>query len=450
MKLAEFIQNIENGSKKEESESAVFKIILNVLNIINSSLVIDDVLELVLKNAIDLTGTDRGFIVLKEDTGNLNIKISLDSRGQVIDPDSFDYSHSVVSEVFTTGQLRFIEEALNVDAASKSKSIINLELQTILCAPLMNKEDKLGVICVDSKKLSRINKRETIELFEILAKQAAIAIHNAQLHHNQVEANSKLMKAYRDLEIAKREVEKVDKLKSNFLSQMSHEVRTPINIIFGAANLLKMDLSPEPGGEQHELFDMIENGGRRIMRTIDEILQMSNIQAGDCILHPEEINLENDVLKGILKSYENEVSNKGLEMIYNKSTKLNLVLGDRFMMNQIFLELVDNAVKYTRTGSILITQYENGEGKLTVSVKDTGIGISNEYLSRLFQPFSQEDSGWTRSYEGNGLALAIVKRYTELHQISIAVKSKKDVGSEFILTFNQAESCSKNSEVQSS
>lgn len=441
MKLAEFIQNIDSDRKENRTESGVSKILLNILNIINSSLVIDDVLELVLKNAIELTNTDRGFIALSESGDNLNIKISLDTRGNVIDPASFQYSQSVVNEVFTTGESRFIEEALSGDSESKSRSIISLELQTILCAPLINKEQRLGVICVDSKQLNKIDKREKIELFEILARQAAVAIQNAQLHHQQLEANAKLMRAYRDLEIAKREVEKVDKLKSNFLSQMSHEIRTPINIIFGAANLLKMDLNPEGGSEQHELFEMVEAGGRRIMRTIEEILQMANIQAGDFTLRPEEINLEYEILKGILKSYEKEVEGKGLEIIYNKSTLLNKVRCDRFMLNQIFLELIDNAVKYTNEGRIVISQYENRDGKLAVSVKDTGIGMSEEYIAQLFKPFVQEDMGWTRSYEGNGLALAIVKKYADLNNMTLNVTSKKDSGTEFVVTFAQAENC---------
>ena len=105
------------------------------------------------------------------------------------------------------------------------------------------------------------------------------------------------------------------------------------------------------------------------------------------------------------------------------------------MIYQIFQEIIDNAVKFTDTGSVTIKQYQNDEYKLTVSIKDTGIGISPEYMEHLFEPFTQEQGGYTRKYEGNGLALALVKKYAELNNLTIKIKSGKNIGSEFIITF---------------
>ena len=182
------------------------EIILNIVNSINSSLILEDVLELVLKYAIELTGSDRGFVVLKNSEGKLEYNLGIDSQNNFLKEDSFNVSTTVVEDVFNTGQSKFIEGALSDTNHDPSKSILRLELQTILCSPLITEEKKIGVIYVDSKYLHKIKIKELTDTFEILAGQAATAIRNAQLYNGQVkaynalqEANSLLIKAERKL-----------------------------------------------------------------------------------------------------------------------------------------------------------------------------------------------------------------------------------------------------------
>ncbi|OGU84272.1 MAG: hypothetical protein A2499_00355 [Stygiobacter sp. RIFOXYC12_FULL_38_8] len=435
LKLSEFVQNIEETIKPRESNNSKLELVLDILKKINSSLVLSEVLELVLNNAINITKSERGFIVLKSENGNLEYMLCLDAEGKTLPQELFKLSTTVVNDVYETGQSKFIESALN-GSSDPSESIINLKLQTIMCAPLMTKNEKFGVIYVDSQILNKIDNKEVVEMFEILASQAGIVINNAMMHQRQVTANFKLKKAYQELEITRQEAEKLEKLKNHFLSQMSHEIRTPFNIILGSTQLLKSNNFPLESAEIDEIFRMLEQGSNRIIRTLDEIMEMSKIISGNYEIHQEKINLEGEVLKPIISNYEVIARGKGLYFIYEKSVEINEVLCDKFMIYQIIQELIDNAVKFTQKGTIRVKQFLNREGKYCISVRDTGVGISKEYLQYLFEPFTQEDTGHTRKFEGNGLALALVKKYAEMNNLSIDLKSEKGVGTEVFVVFN--------------
>ena len=134
--------------------------------------------------------------------------------------------------------------------------------------------------------------------------------------------------------------------------------------------------------------------------------------------------------------FKNLVLKKGVELKFVCKHENPVMKGDRYSINQIFINLMDNAIKYTEHGSIKISIDKNNEGKITVIIEDTGIGISNEYLPFLFEPFSQEEHGYTRRFEGNGLGLALVKKYCEMNNASIYVESRKGKGTKFSVSFN--------------
>ena len=199
MKFSELKNKIDEAQKNSITDEAVrvknLEVILDIVKSINRTLIIEDVLELVLKNAIKLTNSERGFIVLSSSAGNLEYKIGLDAEGNSLSENLFNVSTTVVKDVFETGQSKFIESAQSDTNYDSSKSILRLELQTILCAPLITDEKKIGVIYVDSKQLHKIKIREITDTFEILAGQAATAIRNAQLYNGQVNAYNALQEA---------------------------------------------------------------------------------------------------------------------------------------------------------------------------------------------------------------------------------------------------------------
>ncbi|MFZ1291423.1 MAG: HAMP domain-containing sensor histidine kinase [Melioribacteraceae bacterium] len=228
--------------------------------------------------------------------------------------------------------------------------------------------------------------------------------------------------------------EKSEKIKSNFLAQMSHEIRTPINTILSFSNLIKEELIDKVSEELKYGFSGINRASRRLIRTIDLILNMSDMQTGTHEYLPSKFDIS-FIIKKILDDYKEQINEKKLKIIFNNSVENTELIADLYSIEQIFANLIDNAVKYTIEGSIKIDITKNENNLLQIIIADSGVGISNDYLQKIFSEFSQEDMGYTRKFEGNGLGLALVKKYCELNNAIISVNSEKGKGSTFTVTF---------------
>jgi len=234
---------------------------------------------------------------------------------------------------------------------------------------------------------------------------------------------------------AKEESERANSLKSEFLAQMSHEIRTPINSILSSVSMLKDNMYDLTLDEKEEIFAIIHRGSNRVIRTIDSILNMSEIHTGSYEVQLEELFIMEDILYPIFSEFRHIALNKNISLEVNNifGTDYKLFV-DRYSATQIFANLIDNAIKYTHKGSVIIN-ITHIHGFVYVDIIDTGIGISEEYQGDLFNPFSQEESGYSRRWEGNGLGLALVKRYCEFNNAKIYVESEKEKGSKFTVVF---------------
>lgn len=242
-------------------------------------------------------------------------------------------------------------------------------------------------------------------------------------------------KAQTELIAAKERAEESDRLKTAFLAQMSHEIRTPLNVILTSTSIIEEEMSSKLGSDDDELMSSINSAGKRLLRTIDLILNMSSIQSGSYKAEYEPIELNKEIFR-LVNEFKRLTGEKKIDLLFSSQVKEASVLADRYTVNQIFQNLVDNAIKYTHQGKVEINIHRNGEKKICVAVKDSGIGISTEYQKNLFQTFSQEDQGHIRKFEGNGLGLALVKKYVELNNAEISFTSEKGVGSVFTVTFD--------------
>ncbi|MGE5500278.1 MAG: sensor histidine kinase [Syntrophothermus sp.] len=234
---------------------------------------------------------------------------------------------------------------------------------------------------------------------------------------------------------AKRQAEAANKLKTEFLAQMSHEVRSPINTMLNFVSLIKEEI-PKPHSEDVNFsFQAIENSSKRIIRTIDMILNMSQIQSGYIECNFQDLDLVRDVLQSVIREYSALAKSRDLELIFENKSLDSMVHADAYTVTQLFVNIIDNAIKYTNQGKIIVSVYRSSTGRLSVDVQDTGIGMSEEYIKKMFTPFLQEDRGYTRQFDGNGLGLALVDNYCRLNNLQIDVKSKKGEGSTFSITF---------------
>lgn len=233
---------------------------------------------------------------------------------------------------------------------------------------------------------------------------------------------------------AKEEAEKSEKLKSEFLSQISHEIRTPVNIIFSYTTLLESELKDKIDAELKEGLDYVKDACLRLIRTIDMLIYLSELQTGNYIPKKVGFDLYGEVLSKLFFDYKKRAERKNIEISINNKASNNLVFCDKHATSIICENIIDNAIKFTPKGTVKINLI-NEKNNLKLEVLDTGVGIADDQLKRLFSPFMQEEQGYTRSFDGNGIGLALVKKYCDVNNIAIKAESKKQSGSKFCLSF---------------
>jgi PAS domain S-box-containing protein len=221
-------------------------------------------------------------------------------------------------------------------------------------------------------------------------------------------------------------------LKSAFLANMSHEIRTPLNVILGCVDLI-LDFRDDIDETTRSLHGSIKRATKRLIATIQGILDLSKIEVGSFQANAVEI----DLAKLVHDEFEDLrplAAAKKLAMSLQIDAA-GSVFFDVYCLAQALRNLLDNAIKFTSTGGISTTVARDGDGLLFVEVSDSGVGIAEQYMARLFEPFSQEQAGRTRAFEGNGLGLALVKAYLDRGGASISVESKKGSGTTFRIHF---------------
>jgi len=257
-----------------------------------------------------------------------------------------------------------------------------------------------------------------VNLLQTFATQSVLAIQNARL--------------YREIQEKGRQIELASKYKSQFLANMSHELRTPLNAVLGYTRMLLMNVYGQLPQTVRDVLDRVDKSGRHLLGLINDVLDLSKIEAGQLTLSLNSYSLK-EVVQNVVTAMQPLAIEKKLALKVSLPSDLPAAQGDERRITQVLLNLVGNAIKFTDVGEIGV-QVKASDGALVVSVSDTGPGIPEGDRQKVFEEFRQGESSATAKKGGTGLGLAIAKRIIELHGGRIWVESNKGKGSTFCFT----------------
>jgi signal transduction histidine kinase len=311
----------------------------------------------------------------------------------------------------------------DVDGLDPTAYATTLELarqhkfRAALAAPMLREASAIGSVLLRKEETGAFTPRQ-IELLETFAAQAVIAIENVRLF-------TEIQEKSRQLEVASQH-------KSQFLANMSHELRTPLNAIIGYTEMMADGLYGEVGDKAQGVLERVQNNGRHLLGLINDVLDLSKIEAGQLTLTVEQYSVA-DMVATVLSATESLARAKGLKLESAVPPGLPTGSGDARRLTQVLLNLVGNAIKFTDQGSIEV-RARQADDRFELSVVDTGFGIAPADQARIFDEFQQVDNTSTRKKGGTGLGLSISRKIVELHGGRITVESEMGKGSIFKVT----------------
>jgi signal transduction histidine kinase len=290
--------------------------------------------------------------------------------------------------------------------------------RSVMCVPLLRERKAIGGLVVIRPEAGAFTEKE-ISLLSTFADQAVIAIENVRL--------------FREIQEKSAQLEVANKHKSDFLANMSHELRTPLNAIIGFSEVLSERMFGELNEKQADYLKDIHESGKHLLSLINDILDLSKIEAGRMELEPSEFELP-QALQNALTLIRERAQRHGIALGLQIDPGLGTIRADERKFKQIALNLLSNAVKFTPDGGRVDVSAKRNGASIEVAVSDTGIGIAPEDQAAVFEEFKQVGRDYTRKAEGTGLGLALTKRFVELHGGTIRLASSPGKGSTFTFT----------------
>jgi signal transduction histidine kinase len=325
---------------------------------------------------------------------------------------------TLVGRTAVEGRTVHIPDVLADPEYAWAESIKRGNFRTMLGVPLLREGMPIGVIATCRSTVRPFTDKQ-IGLVTTFADQAVIAIENVRL--------------FDEIQDKSRQLAEASQHKSQFLANMSHELRTPLNAIIGVTEMLREDA--EAFKQDIEPLDRVLGAGRHLLALINDILDLSKIEAGRMELNLETFALA-PLIDDVVKTIESLAAKNGNRVAVHCDGAIGMVHADQMRLRQALLNLMSNANKFTEKGTVTIAAHqgqENGCDWVTLSVADTGIGMTAEQMGKLFQEFSQASSKTASKYGGTGLGLAISKRFCQMMGGDIAVESEPGRGSTFTI-----------------
>jgi len=396
----------------------------DVSQAVNSTLDLQRVLETIVARAVQLSSANVGAIYEYDDADKeLHLRAVTGASPELsakLHEKALHLGEGVSGRAIATGKP---VEVSDVDDpahpyASPVREITDLAgLRALLAVPLLREGRVVGALTLGRQQTGRFPP-EIVEVLRTFASQSTLAIQNAHL--------------FREIAEKSRDLEAASQHKSQFLANMSHELRTPLNAILGYTELIVDGIYGVVPEKILDVMSRVQKSGRHLLGLINDVLDMSKIEAGQLQLSLKDYSFT-DTVNTVVAAMEPLVAEKSLRLTVDVDADLPLGFGDDRRLAQVLLNLVGNAVKFTDQGGVTVGA-KKSDGKFLVSVADTGPGIPKTEQKRIFEEFQQVDSSSTRAKGGTGLGLAIAKRIVEMHGGRLWVESTLGEGSTFYFT----------------
>ncbi len=387
---------------------------------VNSTLDLQTVLSTIVAKAVQLSRTEAGAIYVFDDVQReFHLRATYGMDQELIE--ALSHQHiGFDAPIFMPG-VAHGEPVQRADLRDEATSevgdiILRAGYRARLMAPLVRGEETVGMLVVRRKTPGEFP-QSTVDLMKTFAAQSVLAIQNARLFH--------------EIEDKGRQIEVASRHKSQFLANMSHELRTPLNAILGYTELILDGIYGEAPAKMRDVLERVQTNGKHLLGLINDVLDLSKIEAGQLTLSLSDYSLTN-LVQGVYVAVEPLAAKKNLALKTKIAPSLPGGHGDERRLAQVLLNLVGNAIKFTDKGEVAI-EASCSDGSFRVAVRDSGPGIATADQAKIFEEFQQVDNTSTREKGGTGLGLAISKRIVEMHGGRISVDSQLGKGSTFTI-----------------
>jgi len=396
------------------------KALSEVSQAVNSTLDLEQVLDTIVGRAVQLSDADTGAVYEHDEaSGMLQLRATFGISPEEVDELMARTLRMGEGATGRAAATRAPVEIADIQAVGAYTGRLRETLdragsRAVLAVPLLQGDRVLGGLTVTRRATGKFPP-EVVDLLQTFAAQSTLAIQNARL--------------FREIEQKGRELETASQHKSQFLANMSHELRTPLNAILGYTELVADGIYGEVPAKIHEVVERVQKSGRHLLGLINDVLDISKIEAGQLKLSIVDYSIS-DVVQSVTMAVESLAAEKQLALGVDVPANLPVAAGDERRITQVLLNLVGNAIKFTEAGGVQIS-VRAANGEFLTAVRDTGPGIDAEHQQRIFEEFQQVDSSPTKTKGGTGLGLAIARRIVEMHGGRIWVESTLGEGSTF-------------------